>query len=414
MARPPDRAGAFGRAVGSMAAAAAGGLVGIFALLVTGQVLGFALSLVIQATDLQTWARVGLLVSLSAVRAEAVATFQPAAGLPVALPTGPVEMRVVPMALTIGFLWLAAGAGRRAARAWPGASPLARAALAAAGAGVPVAAVAALAATLVTLSFPDLRLTVEVDAASAALWSGVLAAAAAATGAYLESAAGQTSAAVIRGGVASSLWALGLLALGVVVLATLEPGVTRSYVDGLRGLGPVGAAWFGAHLLALPAQSALLLVPAAGSCLDLLTSGATAVRLCPWELRAISPLAEAALSPDPTSLSPSCWLLLAVPPIAAFLGGRRAGAGQTALPGLRRGALAGVVFAALGLVGAMFAAPRIVAPTLLGWLRLTLDPLWLRTAGMLFLWGVVGGAIGGRFPGRRPYEEPELPRPTSA
>jgi hypothetical protein len=71
------------------------------------------------------------------------------------------------------------------------------------------------------------------------------------------------------------------------------------------------------------------------------------------------------------------------------------------------------VFAAVAVLGAMAAAPRIVAPSIAGWLRLEVVPWSLRAAGLVGLSGVVGGAIGGWLGGRG-YEEPELPRPTSA
>ena len=317
------------------------------------------------------------------------------------------------MGLTLGFLWLAARGGRRAARAWPEAPALARTAVSAAGAGVSVAFVAALAARWATLSFPGSDVTVEVDVASAAVWAGVLAASAAAVGAYLAAAAGRASAGVIRGGVASALWALGLLVVGFLVIATVEPDVTRRYVDGLGVFGPVGPALFGVHLLALPAQSALLLIPASGSCVDLLASGATALRICPWSLDPAGPLAGAFFSRDAVSLSPWFWALIAIPSLAAFLGGRIAGAGVPAVRGAVRGAVAGIVFAALGMLGAAFAAPRVAVPFFTGWLRLEIQPWSLRGAGLLCVWGVLGGAIGGRF-ARRVYEEPGLPRPTSA
>jgi hypothetical protein len=273
--------------------------------------------------------------------------------------------------------------------------------------------VAAVAANLASIRVPGAGLSVEVEAASAAMWAGLLGAVAAATGALLESTARRATAAVIRGGVTSYLWSLGLLVVGVVVIATLEPDVTRRYVEGLRGSGSAGAALFGAHLLALPAQSALLLAPASGSCLDLMESGATAARLCPWDLDAIGSLPRAIVPTDPLRLSPAFWLLLAIPPIAAFVGGRRAGAGQLAARATARGALTGVLFAVLAVAGALFAAPRIVAPVLAVWLRLEIRPWSLRTAAVMCLWGVAGGAIGGRSAARA-YEEPELPRPTSA
>jgi hypothetical protein len=396
-----------------MASAAGGGLLALLALLAAGQVVGLMLSLLLRGIEVGAGSRAGILVSLAAVGAEIVATIEPSVGLPVPLPSGAVESHLVPMALTIAFLWIATRAGRRAAGSWPAAPALARVAVAAAGAGVPVAFVAALAASLVTFPVPSFHATIEVGAASAALWSGLLAGAAAAAGASLEAAPESTASALIRGGVRSYGWALGLLVVGVVVIATLEPEVTRAYVDGIRGNGSAGLALFGAHLLMLPAQSALLLLPAAGSCLELLASGATAARLCPWEVDAIGPLAHAIVPTDPLRLSPWCWLLLAIPPGAAFLGGRRAGTGLPAASATGRGALAGIVFAAVAVLGAMAAAPRIVAPSIAGWLRLEVVPWSLRAAGLLGLSGVVGGAIGGWLGGRG-YEEPELPRPTSA
>jgi hypothetical protein len=218
---------------------------------------------------------------------------------------------------------------------------------------------------------------------------------------------------VLRGGVAGYLWALGLLVVGFVAIATLEPAVTRRYVDGLGAFGSVGPALFGAHVLALPAQTALLLMPSSGACVDLVASAATAVRICPWSLDPAGSLAGAFFPRDPVPLSPWFWALLAIPPLAAFFGGRLAGAGVAATRGAIRGALAGIVFAALGMLGAAFAAPRVAIPFLAGWLQLEIRPWSLRGAGLLCLSGVLGGAIGGGF-ARRVYEEPELPRPTSA
>ncbi len=156
------------------------------------------------------------------------------------------------MALTIGFVWLAARAGRRAARVWPEA-PLARPYRRRGGRRRrPGGDRGRLAAGLASLSFPGARLTVGADAASAAVWAGVLAGVGAGAGAAIEAARGRTSADVLRGGVAAYLWALGLLVIGVLVVATLEPQATRVYVDGLRGFGPAGAALFGAHLARAP------------------------------------------------------------------------------------------------------------------------------------------------------------------
>ena len=411
--KPPEREGAFAGAFRATANAFRGGILAVLALLVVGQVIGLVLSLAVRSIALGTWSRVGLVTSLAAFRAEVAITFSPTTAFGVPLAIGHVASHLVPMALTLGFLWLAAHGGRRAARSWPDAPALARTAVAATGAGVSVALVAALAARFATLSFPGSDATVEVDVASAAVWAGLLAAAATAIGAYLEGAAGRASAAVLRGGIAGYLWALGLLVVGFIAIATLEPAVTRRYVDGLGAFGSVGPALFGGHVLALPAQSALLLMPASGACVDLVASGATAVRICPWSLDPGGPLAGAFVSSHPVLLSPWFWPLLAIPPLAAFVGGRLAGAGVAAARGAIRGALAGILFAALGMLGAAFAAPRVVAPFFAGGLRLEVLPWSLRGAGLVCLWGVLGGAIGGRF-ARRVYEEPELPRPTSA
>ena len=90
-------------------------------------------------------------------------------------------MRFVPMLLTIGFLWLAARAGRRAVRAGPGRPALVDGrSRGGRRRGAPVAILSAVCSTLVTLFFPTLGLRVLVDASSAALWAGILAAAGAA------------------------------------------------------------------------------------------------------------------------------------------------------------------------------------------------------------------------------------------
>ena len=408
----PDRPGAFVGALRTAASAGGGGILAVAVLLGAGQGLGLLLHASAGTSGL-AWAKAGLLASLAAVRAEVVVTFRAPPGGVVFLPSSESASHLVPMALTLLFLWLAVRAGRRAARSWPEAPILARIAVAAAGAGAPVAVVAALAAGLASLSFPGIRLTLAVDTASAAVWAGSLAAGAAAVGAALESGPDRVWAAVLRGGVTGYLWALGLLVVGVLVIATLEPDVTRRYVDDLRSNGATGAAVFGAHVLALPAQSALLLVPASGACLDLLVSGATEARLCPWEIRATGPLGDTVLLAGPLQLSPSAWLLLVVPPIGAFLGGRRAGARAEAVPGLVRGAASGAVFAMLALVGAAFAAPRVVFPSVLGWLPLEFDVWSLRAALLVGAWGIVAGGIGGWIAGRT-YEAPGVPSPTSA
>jgi hypothetical protein len=389
-----------------------GATIAFATLIAVGQLLAGLGLLLIKGYGLWSWVKIGLLTALLSLRAEVLATVEGPPILRTATDATTIQARFVPMALTIGFLWLAARAGRRAARVGTPRSALAAAGLSAAGAAVPVAILAAAVATLVTLSFPALGLRIQVDAAGAALWAGTLAATGAAAGAYMEAARGRPSAAALRGGITAYGWALGLVLVGVFVVATLEPTVTRAYVDGLAGLGPGGGLLFGAHLLATPAQSTLLLAPASGSYLEIVGEGSI-LRLCPWRLVG-SGAAGATFLPAPLQLTPSLWLLSAVPGVAAMLGGRRAAAG-TGVTGGRAaglGVAAGSVFASLVVVVGWFAALRFSSGLLPGRV-IWVHPAWVRTALAALAWGVAGGALGAWLAGRA-YEEPGLPRPTSA
>jgi hypothetical protein len=407
----PGRSGALagaGRAVGR---AAAGGAMAFLLLVALCQFLALVQSLFVGAFGLWTWVKVGLLTALLSLRADVVATVKNPPILQAAADQVTVRWHFVPMLLTIGFLWLAARAGHRAARTRPDRSPLVASALAAAGAGVPVAVLSAACSAVVHLFLPTLGLQLRVDVSTAALWAGVLAAAGAGTGAYLEVARVGTSAAVIRGGLAAYGWALGFLAVGVFVVATLEPTVTRDYLDGVTGMGGGGGVLFGYHLLAFPAQSALLFAPASGSCLEIIGEGPI-LELCPWRLVASGPAGDLFL-PKPLSLSPWLWVLSVVPFVAAVLGGRRAVTGAAYVGGRAAGvgAGAGLIFALLALLGGWFAAPELVA-SLVPIPRVSMHPEWARTVVTALVWGAAGGAVGGWLAGRR--YEPELPRPTSA
>jgi hypothetical protein len=409
---PPGPPGGLADAGGIVGRSAVGATIAFATLIAVGQLLAGLGLLLIGVYGLWSWVKIGLLAALLSLRADVLATVEGPPIIRAAADSATIQARFVPMALTIGFLWLAARAGRRAAHVGAPRSALAAAGLAAAGAAAPVAILSAACATLVTLSFPVLGLRIEVDAAGAALWAGTLAAAGAGSGAYLEAAPGRPSTAALRGGLAAYGWALGLLAVGVVAVATLEPTVTRGYVDGLNGLGPGGGLLFGAHVLAMPAQSAMLLAPASGSCLEIVGEGSI-LELCPWRLVGSAPVGGTFL-PEPLQLAPSLWLLSAMPGVAAMLGGRRAAAG-TAVTGRRAaglGAAAGLVSASLVVVGGWLVALRlssILVPGRLVWVH----PAWVRTALAALVWGVAGGALGAWLAGRA-YEEPGLPRPTSA
>jgi hypothetical protein len=233
--------------------------------------------------------------------------------------------------------------------------------------------------------------TLRIDAASAAIWAAVTAAAGAAAGAFLEGRRGGASTAALRGGLAAYGWALFLLAAGVVIVATLEPDVTRSYLDTLRSLGGGGggALLFGTHVLGLPSQSALLMAPASGTCLDVLgRSGA--IHLCPWSLTPSGPVWF--FLTERISLDPWFWSFSAVPAICAFLAGRRAVSESTDGRGIALGALAGVTFAAVAVAGVWYASPQ-VPFFLIPEVRIQSDlPVM---AAALAAWGVGGGAVGG-------------------
>lgn len=414
---PPDRSGVRSDAVRVVGRAAVGGTVAFVALVGICELLGVAAFVLIRAYGLWSWAKIGLLTTFLSLRAELIATVHGSPVLPPGAGSRTLHVRFVPMLLMIGFLWLAARAGRRAVRAGSGRPALATAVLAAAGVAVPVAILAVAWSPLVDLSFPGLGLRLQVDAASAALWGAILAAAGAAAGAYLEAARGRGSAAAIRGGLTAYGWALGLLAVGVVVVATLEPTVTRRYVDGVTGLGAGGGLLFGYHLLAFPAQSALLLAPSSGSCVEVLGEAST-YRVCPWRLTASGP-AGGVFVPDPIPLSPWFWSLGVVPFVAAIVGGRRAVTGITeAGRSIGLGAAVGSLFAVLAVVGAWFVAPRwfttpVVSPNLIPFSLVTFRLDWGRTMIAALVWGIFGGGLGAWL-ATRGYAEPELPRPTSA
>ncbi|HEX6400501.1 MAG TPA: hypothetical protein VF108_08570 [Actinomycetota bacterium] len=407
---PPGRPGALADAGGIVGRAAVDSTIAFATLVAVGQLLAGLGLLLIGVYGLWSWVKIGLLTVLLSLRADVLATVEGPPILRTAAGSTTIQARFVPMALTIGFLWLAARGGRRAARRGEPRSGLAAAGLAAAGAAVPVAILSAVGASLVTLSFPSLGIRIEVDAADAALWAGSLAAAGAGAGAYLEAARGRPSAAALRGGITGYGWALGLLAVGIFVVATLEPTVTRRYVDGLTGLGAGGGLLFGAHVLAVPAQSALLAAPASGSCLEIVGEGSI-FRLCPWRFGGH---AGGTFLSAPLPLAPSLWVLSAMPGVAAMLGGRSAAVRRSAT-GRRAaglGAATGLVFASLVVVGGWFAAFRfssVLLPGRLVWVH----PAWARTALAALIWGVAGGAMGAWLAGRA-YEEPGLPIPTSA
>jgi hypothetical protein len=394
---PPAGPGALAWVLRPLAAAALGGLTAFLALLVAGQAVGLLFRLLLGVYGVVSWAKIGLLVSLLSLRAEVEATMPGSLQEPGRLAS---EWRFVPFGLTLVFVWLAAGAGRRAVARSVGRSPAAVALVAAAGAAVPVAILAGVLAPLVRLSFPTFGMHVEVDPATAVVGGAVVTAAAAAVGSLLEAREDAGRVAAIRGALTGYGVAL-LLLIGVaLVVAALEPRATGAYVDGLRGAGANGGALFGIHVLALPAQAALHLVPAAGSCLAVAADG-PALELCPWSITVTGP-AGGILLAERLALSPWLWLSNAIPVVAAAIAGRHAASAVSGRSGLAFGASAGLLFAILAVVAAWFVAPRlflpVAAPVLVD---VTVEPAWGRTALALAGSGLAGGILGGWLGRRR-------------
>jgi hypothetical protein len=300
-------------------------------------------------------------------------------------------------------------AGRSAARRAGGVPPLAVIALAAAGAAVPVATVAAVAASLVAVSIPGLGVTATGDPASAGWWAGAVTAAGAATGALFELRPDAIPARLVRGAIVGVGSALGLLVVVVLVVATVEPAVTRAYVDGLRRLDGGGAVLLGAHVVALPAQSALLFAPAGGTCIDVLADDPV-LRLCPWALTPTDRLGEAVLG-GRVPLSPWLWLANAVPLLAAAIAGRVGGNALRGRRALGVGAGAGAASGTLAVLTAWFVTPRWFVPSPVPLPLVVVQPRLIAMAVTWIVWGLAGGAIGGWLAALR-YEG--LPSPTSA
>ena len=246
--------------------------------------------------------------------------------------------------------------------------------------------------------------------------------------------------ACLVGGWRGLLGALGLAAVGLLVLAGVRPQGTATYARVVSSNGPrVALLVLSHHALLLPNQSIFVLGPSMGGCTELVGSEATFPLLCPGRLPALElPDLGAEISrvsgSDPTTLAPvtdrpmppGYWAFVLAPALATLAIGRYAGGGT---PGrtrrreaLARGAGAGVVFAVLVGIGTWLASTELFVRAADGSvvLSLTLGPRPLPTAMLALAWGVVGGALGASI---RPQDEgtpvpdepdePVPPNPTS-
>ncbi|MGZ5213758.1 MAG: hypothetical protein ACXWXM_08605 [Actinomycetota bacterium] len=239
------------------------------------------------------------------------------------------------------------------------------------------------------------------------------------------------------GGWRAMLGALGLAAIGVLVLAAVRPQGTATYARVVSANGPrVAALVLGHHALLLPNQSFFVLDPSMGACIELVGSEATIPLLCPGRLLVLGTPAllddiARAGGADPTTsgttsdrpMPAGYWAFVLVPALATLVAGRYAGAQVRDLAWRRealvRGAGAGVVFAILVGVGTWIASAELFvrAADGSGTTSLTLGPRPAPTALLALAWGVVGGALGAatrRQDGGTPVPvEPDAPVPPS-
>ena len=213
------------------------------------------------------------------------------------------------------------------------------------------------------------------------------------------------------GGWRALLGALGLAAIGVLVLAAARPQGTADYARVVSSNGPRTAALLlGHHALLVPNQSFFVLAPSMGGCTELRGSKASIPLLCPGRLPNLGSPAllddivrvdDAAQPTGGTTpdrpMAAGYWMFVLVPAVATFSGGRFAGSGwSNSRESLVRGAGAGVMFAVLVGVGTWLASAELVvhAAEGIGTRALALGPRPLPTALLALAWGVAGGTLG--------------------
>ena len=354
-----------------------------------------------------SWFKIGVAETLASVRVGFVSEPQgPSAG---AAGTDPVPgtLALAAGALLVAVVVLAYRAGREQARGLAG-RPLA-AAVAGAAPGIGFAIPMLLIAFPVTLGFPQFG----IDRLEPVRWQAfvlplVVGGACGAVGGLATSWPalderepwGPRLVAAARGGFTAFWWALALAFAGFLVLAALEPGATGAYARFVDRSGGSGAALVVQHALLLPNQSSLILDTAMGVPTTVSLAGTTFVDLTITGVRASGPAGSVVTgllhaSSSGAAFPPWFWAFALIPAAATVLGGRTAGGGARGRrEAAARGALAGVVYAALCAIAAWFAAIvlPVFAGTLGGSIRLGTDPI--ATAFAAATWGVLGSTVG--------------------
>jgi hypothetical protein len=238
---------------------------------------------------------------------------------------------------------------------------------------------------------------------------------------------GRRAAGTIAGGLRMFVLGLVLSFVGLLVLAAIRPGATRTYFETVSG-PPTDQTTMNIahHVLLLPNQSLWLLVPAMGGCDGLSGGGVSATFLCyskvpttvsvsPEGLTSGTPVVQADFAKAPSGY----FLFLLVPALSVVLGGRYAARKRAQLrwEAVGMGAASGVLFAALVAVGSWLASVSAGLSSPTGGIPANASVLigpGVLAAGLLALvWGVVGGGLGGWLEGRKFPPRAQLSGPSS-
>jgi hypothetical protein len=205
------------------------------------------------------------------------------------------------------------------------------------------------------------------------------------------------------GGSRAFVWSLGLALVGLLAFATIRPSGLEGYVDQLRPLGLRGGAVVVGHqVLLAPNHAILTLVPAMGACDVLAGPERTTDILCldrqpagPNPLDTITTgLGDQAVATRP--LPAAAKLFLLVPLVAVALGARRGAARASSNPdAVLRGVCAGVVFAALVVVGVWASTLTIHSTESGGRATLVLGAQPFVAGAYAAAWGIVVGGVAG-------------------
>jgi len=238
---------------------------------------------------------------------------------------------------------------------------------------------------------------------------------------------GRRVAGAIAGGLRMFVLGLVLSFVGLLVLAAIRPGATRTYFETVSG-PPTDQATMNIahHVLLLPNQSLWVLVPAMGGCDGLSGGGVSSTFLCyskvpttvsmnPEGLTSGTAVVQADFAKAPSGY----FLFLLVPALSVVLGGRYAAKKRAQLrwEAVGMGAASGVVFAALVAVGSWLASVSAGLSSPTGGIPANASVLigpGVLAAGLLALvWGVVGGGLGAWLEGRKFPPRARLSGPSS-